>query len=107
LQYLASVEPIFHPDAQEVPSSADVPAAPISLPEADLDADIALKAFVELRSVETEVRAIIGLAMSEAHGNDWFSSRVPLRLLNKWTRYRQNALLHGEEEAPLLYYADF
>jgi hypothetical protein len=67
----------------------------------------ALHAFLELRSVEKEIRSIIANALSTMFGEDWVESKVPPHLVKKWRDRRATATLSGEKNAPLLYYADF
>jgi hypothetical protein len=45
--------------------------------------------------------------MTQAFGRDWPTQRTPPSMLDDWKRKRKAAIEKGQEEHPLLAYADF
>jgi hypothetical protein len=69
--------------------------------------DPALIAFLELREIEHEIRSLITAAMLTMFGQSWIESRVPARLVKKWTNRRAESIADGENAVELMFYADF
>jgi len=60
-----------------------------------------------LQRFETQVRKFIEERMNEAFGNHWMKQRVPGELRKKWLERQETARKNGEQERPLIAFADF
>jgi Swt1-like HEPN len=66
-----------------------------------------IRAYRDLFKLEREIRDFIDRAMKRVFGVDWPRQQIPDDMLNDWKAKRQVALKKGEEEQPLIAYADF
>ncbi|MGB7291273.1 MAG: hypothetical protein WBD99_03790 [Thermodesulfobacteriota bacterium] len=60
-----------------------------------------------LYSFENGIREWLNGVMTDKFGPNWTKLRVHPDVRKDWTRKREEALRNGEEEKPLLWYADF
>ena len=60
-----------------------------------------------LQRFETQLRSFIDQRMEHAYGKDWIKQRVPGEIWSKWVDKQQKAKDEGEQEWPLIAYADF
>ena len=60
-----------------------------------------------LQRFETQLRSFIDQRMEHTYGKDWIKQRVPGEIWSKWVDKRQKAKDEGEQEWPLIAYADF
>ena len=67
----------------------------------------ARSAFEVLQQFETQMRRFIVSIMSQAFGPKWMKQRVPGPLLAQWRERQRIAMEHGQDELPLIEYADF
>jgi HEPN superfamily Swt1-like protein len=64
-------------------------------------------AYRQLLRFERELRHFLERVMAEAFGPDWIKQRTPPGMTDSWKEKRQSAIDKGEEEKPLIEYADF
>jgi hypothetical protein len=65
------------------------------------------EAFARLRRFEIRVRRFIDQVMRAEFGDDWMKHQLPTGMLDRWQEKRRIALDTGEEEQPIIDYADF
>jgi Swt1-like HEPN len=66
-----------------------------------------IRAYRYLLEFENKVREFIDRVMTETFGPDWVRHQTPTEMLDSWKAKRQAAIEKGEDEQPLIAYADF
>ena len=99
---------ISHPDLfPPIPP----PTEEIESEESENDEHLArqrnLDAYDILFSLETQLREYLHTAMTDRYGQKWEKQQVSDKLRQEWEKKRATAIEKGEEECPLLWYADF
>jgi hypothetical protein len=56
---------------------------------------------------ERGLRALVDRLMDRSFGSNWIRQRIPADVSERWKERRANAVANGEDERPLLEYADF
>ncbi|MDA8446511.1 Swt1 family HEPN domain-containing protein [Paracidovorax valerianellae] len=64
-------------------------------------------AFEHLQRFEIALRRFIEGAMKAAFGEHWMKRQLPAKMLDAWTEKRDKAIKAGQDEQPLIEYADF
>jgi hypothetical protein len=65
------------------------------------------RAHDRLQRFEVKLRRFIDRKMTDVFGKDWIKHKVPGEVVQDWHRKRDKALSTGEQEMPLINYADF
>jgi len=69
--------------------------------------ELAQQAYEQLRQFELAIRNFIAEVLQNAFGENWARKQVPSEMLSSWIGKKETAIKNGEEELPLIYYADF
>ena len=99
---------ISHPALfPQVPLPAEEPESKEPENDEHLARQRNLDAYDTLFSLETQLRDYIHEVMTDCYGPKWEKQQVSYELRQAWEKKRATAIEKGEEERPLLWYADF
>ena len=79
----------------------------VNMPSGELGFERTNKAHDRIQRFETRLRNFIDARMTDVIGPDWIKHQVPGDMRQKWMDKRKRALSNGEQEWPLIAYADF
>ncbi len=66
-----------------------------------------LKAYDIISNLEIRLREFLIEVMESVFGQSWMKQRVPGEIYKQWREKRDSAMSKGEDEQPILWYADF